>query len=240
MSVDVKSLLRSCVVEFLGDLIFIFIGTLQAFANGGALVAACAHGITIAVLIVGMGHISGGHFNPAVTVGIFVSGNIPILNAAMYIVSQLGGGLVGSLLARACVSQTLWDSISGGATIPSSLFLANMNFAQGILLEAMMTWLLVHTVLISAVDTADNHLAPFAIGLSIFVDILAGGNLTGASMNPARSFGPAVVGGIFGIGARSSFDHHYIYYAGPLIGATVAGVIYKMFLAKDEKRWLLN
>lgn len=240
MGIDVKSLLRSCVVEFIGDLIFIFIGTLQAFSAYGALGAACAHGLTIAILITGMGHISGGHFNPAVTLGIFVSGNIPIINAAMYMIAQLSGGLVGSLLARACVTQTLWNQIGGGATIPSPAFMDNMNFAQGILLEAVMTWLLVHTVLISAVDTADNHLAPFAIGLSIFVDILAGGNLTGASMNPARSFGPAIVGSIFGIGARSSFEYHYIYYVGPAIGATVAGVIYKTFLAKDEKRWLLN
>jgi MIP family channel proteins len=237
MGVDKNSLIRNCVVEFVGDLIFIFIGTMQATAGGGVIAAAAAHGITIAVLIGSMGHISGGHFNPAVTLGIFLTGNIPVVNALLYILSQLSGGFVGSLLARAAVTEANWIAIGGGATIPAIL---DINIFQGILVEAIMTFLLVNTVLISAVDTGTNMLAPFCIGLSIFVDILAGGNVTGASMNPARTFGPSIVGCIFPIGTRSSFEHQYIYWAGQTIGASIAAVFYKAFLAKEESRWLLK
>jgi len=210
---------------------------MQATCGGGVLGAAAAHGITIAVLIGSMGHISGGHFNPAVTLGIFISGNIPIVNAVLYILSQLSGGFVGSLLARAALPEATWVSIGGGATIPAQ---ADLGLIQGITVEAIMTFLLVNTVLISAVDTGTNVLAPFLIGLSIFVDILAGGNVTGASMNPARTFGPSIVGAIFPIGARSSFEAQYIYWAGQAIGASIAAVFYKAFLAKDDSRWLLK
>jgi len=234
---SVKNLVRCCAVEFLGDLIFIFIGTMQATAGGGVLAAAAAHGITIAVLIGSMGHISGGHFNPAVTLGIFISGNIPIINTIMYMLSQLSGGFVGSLLARAALTEDKWMGIGGGATIPADV---DLGILQGILVEAIMTFLLVNTVLISAVDTGTNVLAPFCIGLSIFVDILAGGNVTGASMNPARTFGPSIVGAIFTIGTRSSFDRQYIYWAGQAIGSSIAAIFYKAFLAKDESRWLLK
>jgi len=235
-------LIRSCIVEFTGDLIFIFIGALSATAGYGALSAALAHGITIFVLIAAMGHISGGHYNPAVTLGILISGNIPIINAVCYIASQLSGGLVGALLVRAVTHPnhraTGIDYISivnGGATIPNQATYP----MEAITCEIIFTYLLVLTVLLTAVDTSSNTLAPLAIGFSIAADILAGGNISGASMNPARSFGPAVVLSIFGNG-HAHWSLYYIYWVGQILGAALAGVMYKVFLANDEKRMLLK
>jgi MIP family channel proteins len=233
------NLFRNLVVEFIGDLLFIFIGSLQATSGTGVVGAALAHGITIAVLIMGMGHISGGHFNPAVTLGIFVSGNIQLIPALAYIAAQLLGGFVGSLLVRAVVSDATYNMIAGGATIVPDA----TSWIGAIIIEILMTYFLVHTVLLTAVDTDSNLLAPLAIGLSILCDIFAGGNVSGASMNPARSLGPCISASIFAdhtkLAVSKIWARHYVYWIGPGLGAGIAGLVYKLFLAKDDARILL-
>jgi MIP family channel proteins len=230
---------RSVLVEFIGDILFIFIGSLQATSGAGVTGAALAHGITIAVLIMGMGHISGGHFNPAVTLGVFVSGNIQLIPALAYIAAQLLGGFVGSLLVRAVLNDVTYNAISGGATIVPE----PTSWIGAIIIEILMTYFLVHTVLMTAVDTDSNLLAPLAIGLSILVDIFAGGNISGASMNPARSLGPCISASIFADHSKLTmakiWGRHYAYWVGPGIGAGIAGLLYKLFLAKDDSRILL-
>jgi MIP family channel proteins len=239
---------RKLSVEFIGDMIFVYIGTLQAVGSGGnILVPAFAHGITIGLLIMGMGHISGGHFNPAVTLGVLVSGNIQIITAVLYMICQLLGGFVGSVLARATVDTSVWNAILGGTVPPSAVSVSTplvpavalFSAPQGILLEAIMTYVLVNSVLMSAVDTDSNILAPFCIGLSIFVDILAGGAITGASMNPARSLGPAIAATIWPVPYMNAWAWHYVYWVGPGLGALVAGVVYKSIFARDGQRWFL-
>lgn len=234
-----KPLLRCCIVEFIGLLIFVFIGTLQAGSGGQTpvLVAASAHGITIALLIASMGHISGGHFNPAVTFGVFISGHLSVLKALSYAAAQLLGGFCGSLLAGIVVHDRMWDTIGGGATIPVDPL---MSWTQGIIVECLLTFLLVNSVLLSAIDNDSNWLAPFAIGLTVFVDILAGGSISGASMNPARSLGPAIVGSFWPTThGLSAWTLHSIYWIGPLAGAAIAALVYKSFLGQTERRWLL-
>lgn len=238
---NVKNLLRSLIVEFLGDFIFIFVGSLQGTSGQGVTAAAFTHGVAIFVLIASMGHISGGHYNPAVTLGVLVSGNIPIINGILYMVAQISGGFTGALLVRGCVSQDDYHNlIGGGLTLPSGD--AATYPMMGITAEIVFTYFLVMTVLMTAVDTDTNVLAPIAIGFSILVDIFAGGNISGASMNPARTLGPAIAYSIFENqdGPERPWIPVYYYLVGPFVGAVIAALIYKAFLARDDKRWLLK
>jgi len=229
-------LIRCCLVEFSGDLIFIFIGALSATAGlPGAIPAALAHGIAIFVLITAMGHISGGHFNPAVTIGVLIAGGIRAIDAVFYIISQLLGGFVGALLVRAACSGRIYATVvQGGITMPGG----EVYPMEAITCEIIFTYLLVLTVLLTAVDTDLKVLAPLAIGCSILVDIVAGGTVSGASMNPARSFGPAVAFSIFE--NSNHWRHQYVYYIGQLAGAGLAGLMYRAFFGNETKRWLLK
>uniref|UniRef100_A0A914WWZ7 Aquaporin-8 n=1 Tax=Plectus sambesii TaxID=2011161 RepID=A0A914WWZ7_9BILA len=246
-------IIRKLFVEFLGDTIFVFIGSLSALSakESGVAAPAFAHGLTIAVLIMCFGHISGGHFNPCVTLGIALTGNIRPLTAVLYAGVQLLGGCFGALLVRAVLSYDAYSTAAkGGETLLPHLFsdyndVAGTEWWQGIMCEMILTFILVNSVLMTAVDTDSNVLAPLAIGLSLTLDIFGAGHVSGASMNPARSFGPAIMASIFAdhdtgvLPLSQIWAYHYVYWIGPALGASLAAVTYKALLAKDEKRWLL-
>jgi len=169
-----------------------------------------------------------------------LTGKIAPLNAIAYVIAQLLGGFVGGFLVRAVLPGNVYYQIVGGATIvPDST-----SWAQAFICEIVLTYILVNTVLISAVDRSDNVLAPLAIGLSITLDIFAGGNVSGASMNPARSLGPCLTASIFAdesyIRVAHVWGRHYIYWIGPAIGAAIAAFLYKTFLANDNDRCILK
>uniref|UniRef100_A0A0M3IGJ6 Aquaporin n=1 Tax=Ascaris lumbricoides TaxID=6252 RepID=A0A0M3IGJ6_ASCLU len=147
------------------------------------------------------------------------------VHAVFYMMAQLFGGFCGSLLVRAMTSETQFHAIDGGTTTVGNAFM----WYQGLIAEVMMTFLLTQTVVLTAVDTCSNTLAPFAIGSALVIDILAVGTVSGASMNPARSFGPALAASMFGIGEPLEFiwRNHYIYWAGPFIGAVITALLYK-------------
>lgn len=254
--------LRPVVAEAIGLLIFVFIGTCQATSGGGVTAAALAHGFCIALMIIGIGRISGGHFNPAVTLGIFLSGEISWLMAILYVLGQLVGSVFGAVLARAVLTHDKYilDRVTGLTSVAFTFTTegaVNPNYPvlSIILCEIILTFVLVITVLMAAVDGGErNVLAPLAIGLAVLVDILAGGNISGASMNPARSFGPALAYSFFGGEHATSFCppnstapcilevkyhwyYHYVYWVGPLIGGALAAILYKLILAPSEKRW---
>ncbi|VDD94132.1 unnamed protein product [Enterobius vermicularis] len=228
------SLICKLVAEFIGDLIFVFVGSSQALANGDVINAAFAHGITIFVLVAGLGHISGGHFNPAVTTAVALCGKLKPLYAVLYVIAQLLGGFFGALIVRAMTTRLQFHEILGGATVVSE----NYDWYQGFIAEIMTTYFLTQTVMLTAVDTSTNVLASLAIGFTLTLDILAVGPISGASMNPARSFGPAVVSSIFGIGRPNDYvwKHHYIYWAGPLIGALITTVLFRTVFRRSSKR----
>ncbi|CAJ0961122.1 unnamed protein product, partial [Mesorhabditis belari] len=238
------SLFTKCVAEFLGDLTFVFIGTMQGYGRGtvdGTVHAALAHGFAIFILVTTLGHISGGHFNPAVTWSVVASGRQNPLELPFYWASQLFGGFCGSMLACAILSYDEMVQVQAGATLlfegdPSNL--DNSAWWQGLLSETVVTFFLCHTILMTAVDTDKNLLAPLAIGFTLSIDILATGAITGASMNPARSFGPNVAASIL-INKGDQADHlwsrHYIYWAGPLVGASIAAAIYRIFEARTDR-----
>ncbi len=224
-------LLKQCVAEFVGTfaLIFIGVGVIANHANlnnnAGLLAVALAHGLTIAVMVSATGGISGGHLNPAVTFGLLVGGKIDLKKAGAYCIAQLAGaviaaGMVGMLLQSGEIAGK--EIVAKGTPVLGK----GATGFQSVGIEAVLTFFLVFVVYGSAVDERAPKIGGLAIGLTVALDILFGGPFTGAAMNPARTFGPAIVGG--------QWDHHYVYWVGPLLGGAIAGLVYGRFLIKDR------
>ncbi|KAI1720509.1 major intrinsic protein domain-containing protein [Ditylenchus destructor] len=233
------TVLSKLVAEFIGVLFFVFIGSMSGLKSSDENVtthAAFAHGLTIFVMVASLGHISGGHFNPAVTVSVTCAGKLHPILAIPYVIAQLLGGFVGALLVRAATSQTEYDSIGGGATLLAKGDL----WHQGLIVEVILTAILTQAVLNTAVDTSDNMLAPLAIGMSVALDVFGAGSISGASMNPARSLGPCAAAALFGTGQDKSilWKYHYIYWAGPIGGAIVSAITYRLLFARGHTRLL--
>ncbi len=225
---------RKAIAEFIGTYTLIFVGagailTLGSTSSADLLLIALAHGLAIGVMVSALAHVSGGHFNPAVTLGALVGGQIPVRLAVVYWVSQLLGGLGGALTLLGVFPPDIWQPYHLGT--PALGTAASLGWDVGIgtaiLVEAVLTFFLAFVVYGTGIDPKGsfNAVGGFAIGLTISIDIMVGGPITGAAMNPARWFGPAVVSGFF--------DSWYVYWIGPLIGGTVAGLLYsQVFLDK--------
>jgi MIP family channel proteins len=218
-----KSYWEQAAAEFIGTALFVFMVAASVVVLGGrdpaSLVGiAVAQGLALSVLITSIGHISGGHINPAVTVGAWVVGKIESGRAALYIVVQLAGAALGAALARWALPERTWRAAHLGATLVNHT--AAITNEKAVLIEAVLTFFLVFAVFAVAVDDrgAFKSIAGFGIGVVVIADILVGGPLTGASMNIARSFGPALVAG--------EWKDFWVYVAGPLIGALLAAIVY--------------
>ena len=213
--------LRPCIAEFIGTfaLIFIGIGAIRT-AGHDVLAVALAHGLTIAAFVSATMHISGGQLNPAVTFGLVCGGHMTIPDAVRYWIAQLLGGISAALICLGLFGRDV--VVAGTPQLGTAL-----SGAQGILLEAIMTFFLVFVVHGTGVDERGRRVAGLAIGSTVTLDILFGGPLTGAAMNPARVFGPAVAAGFW--------KAHYVYWVGPLLGGAAAGFIYRVFIEKTPK-----
>ncbi|KAL7287643.1 hypothetical protein TKK_0018285 [Trichogramma kaykai] len=214
--------------EILGTAILVFIGCASCIPwndiPASYLHIALTFGLAVASLAYVLGPVSGCHVNPAVTVGLLTSGNCSILKALCYIVAQCCGGIAGSAILRAVLPNKSFAKSLGMTVLNSGL-----NAGQGVLVEAIITFLLVlvvHAVTDSRRDDCKGW-APMAIGLSIGVAHMAAIPLTGSSMNPARSLGPAVIVG--------SWHLQWIYWIGPCLGALLAAVVYKLGLRAKSK-----
>lgn len=210
--------LRPCIAEFIGTfaLIFVGIGAIKT-AGHDVLAVALAHGLTIAAFASATMHISGGQLNPAVTFGLVCSGHMTWAAAIRYWIAQLLGGVSAALI---CFSLFGRDVVVTG----TPQLAINLTTGQGIILEAIMTFFLVFVVHGTAVDERGRRIAGLAIGATITLDILFGGPLTGAAMNPARVFGPAI--------AANFWKAHYVYWIGPLLGGAAGGFIYRIFIER--------
>ena len=224
-----KSGLKPLVAEFLGTFALIFFGAGAICTNqwtGGAvglLGIAFAHAMALAVMISALGHVSGAHFNPAVTVALLSAGKIEGGKAMAYVAAQLLGAVGAALLLTYVFPAEVWRAVDLG----TPALHAELTVTEGIILEAVLTFFLVLTVFGTAVDPKGswNAIAGFGIGSVLLFDILMGGPLTGAAMNPARAFGPALVARVW--------DDQVVYWIGPLIGALAAGMLSKaLFLQK--------
>jgi aquaporin Z len=220
---------QKAVAEAIGTFTLIFIGAGSILMGGNLLLVAFAHGLSIGVMVSALARISGGHFNPAVTLGALVGRQISPRLAGVYWVAQLVGGTIGALALFVIFPSTVWQPSHLGTpalgTFPPPG--GSVSPLTGILVEAILTFLLVFVIYGTGIDPKGtfNAVGGFAIGLTIAIDIMMGGPLTGAAMNPARWFGPAVVS-LF-------FDNWYVYWVGPFLGAIVAGVLYsRVFLDK--------
>ncbi len=184
---------------------------------------ALAHGLTLAVMIYALGHISGIHINPAVTVAMKVTGKIDTMDAIGYILAQLAGAVLAALMLKSIFNSGQGSGYLGMTTLNSDF---HMTPAKGLLCEAVGTFLFFTVIFGAAVDgrTAGN-MAGLAIGLALATLILCFGPLTGGSFNPARSFGPALVSG--------HWNDFWVYVVGPILGGTLAGLVQtKIFMKK--------
>ncbi|MDE3058513.1 MAG: aquaporin [Bacteroidota bacterium] len=219
---------KKLLVEFIGTCIFFYIGAgaiiTDKFSNGavGLLGIALAHGLILSVMVSVFGSISGAHFNPAVTFGVMVSKRISAPLALQYIVAQLAGGVLAGVLLRLSFSAELCTVTHLGTPAVAS----GVSLATAVLIEALLTFFLVTSVFGTAIDPRAPKIGGFGIGLTVMVDILVGGPLTGASMNPARTFGPALVAGFW--------EAHWVYWVGPLIGGGLAGFVYERFIMEKQ------
>jgi MIP family channel proteins len=230
----VKTIWQQAIAEFVGTLALVFIGAgsvVVASGTGtGVVGVALAHGLVLAIMVTNLGHISGGHFNPAVTVGAWVAGKIETIRAGWYVLIQLAGAAAGAGLLRLAIPDRIWKGTSLGATLVNHQA-AGMTAGRAVLLEAVLTFFLVFTVFATAVDDrgAFKSIAGFGIGLVLAMDILVGGALTGASMNPARTFGPALVAG--------KWTDFWIYLAGPLSGGIIAAAVYWLSFLREREAY---
>jgi aquaporin TIP len=224
-----NSIARSCMAELVGTFTLTFVGAgaiiTQAAGGGGGLVAiALAHGLALSMAVYASGHISGGHINPAVTCAMLATRRISLPNAIAYIVSQCAGSIIAAILLKSLFPADAVAKASLGATLAlDSAGAPVLGEAATLTLEAILTFLLVTTIFGVAVDSrGPKNVYGFAIGLTVCFDILCAGPLTGASMNPARSLGPALVGGHWVI--------HEAYWLGPILGGVIAALAYDVCL----------
>merc|ERR1711998_386097 len=224
------SLLRGGAAEARGVFLFVFTGCGAAISVGGNLYPiAFAFGLAIMVLVFATADISGGHLNPAVTLALLASQKLvgpgepenPIVKTVVYIGCQCTGAIFGALFLKALTPSSFHTTHLGCNDI------GNISPVQAIFIEIITTFTLVITIFGNAVDTegTDNHVAPVPIGFAVVLGILATGKLSGGSMNPARSLGPAVAAGHWHV--------HYVYWVGPIIGGVLAGLLWmNVFAAK--------
>ncbi|XP_031114271.1 aquaporin TIP4-1 [Ipomoea triloba] len=215
--------IQALIVEFICTFLFVFTGVGAAMATdqlqGNALVGlffvAMAHALVVGVMISAGLRISGAHLNPAVTLGLLMGGNITVIRSLLYLIDQLLASVA------ACALLTY---LTGGLTTPAHTLASGVGYGQGVIMEIILTFSLLFTVYATIVDPKKGNLeglGPLLTGLVVGANIMAGGSFSGASMNPARSFGPALVSG--------NWSDHWVYWVGPLIGGGLAGFIYDTF-----------
>lgn len=217
-----NNITQKAAAEFIGTLAFVFIGAGSVCANKlagggiGLLGIALAHGLVVAVMVSAIGHISGGHINPAVTLGAWIAKRISHREALYYVGAQLVGAVIAAVLLLLIFREPTWRAVNLGTPALGS---AVRSF-QGIVVELVTTFLLVFTVFATAFDERGTFksIAGFGIGMAVAFGILAGGPVSGGALNPARAFGPALV--------ASFWKAHLVYWVGPLAGGALAGWLY--------------
>ena len=225
-----SSLLRRSLAEAVGTFGLVFIGCASVAsryfgeANYGLLGIAMAHAIVLSVMITATMSISGGHLNPAVTIGLLVARRATGRTAAAYIAAQLLGAVFGALLLRFLWPVNLTRAISLG----TPTIAGNIVVSQAIGIEAVLTFFLVSAVFGTCVNPNAPKVGGFGVGLVLLFDIMVGGNLTGAAMNPARAFGPALVSG--------QWVGHAVYWVGPLLGGIIAALLWEHVLLKSSEK----
>ena len=218
-------LLRRSFAEFVGTFALVFVGagaiasaSLTGDVSPSLLAVALAQGLVIAVMVTAVGHISGGHFNPAITLAFFVTRRLAVSVTIAYLVVQLAAAAAAALLIRWVFPGASAESVGYGAPAIDP----GIDAAEALVVEALLTFFLVWVFFATLADIrgAFKAVAGLAVGLTVTADILIGGPLTGAMMNPARAFGPQLIDG--------SWDDFWVWYAGPILGGAIAALVYEL------------
>jgi MIP family channel proteins len=214
--------------EFVGAFALIFVGAGAVVAAGptgepGVVAIAFANGLAIAVMVSAVGHISGGHFNPAITLGFLVTGRLAPVLAIVYWIAQFAGAVAAAALLR-----WIFDDANEG-NLGAPVLNPSIQPEAGLMVEAILTFFLVWVVFATAADPRGTFkaIAGLAIGLTITMDVLMGGPLTGAAMNPARALGPELL--------SNDWDNFWIWYVGPFAGAVIAAVAYELLYLRPVR-----
>lgn len=220
--------MKSYWAEFVGTFTLCFIGqgAILAQQMGGAgidlLTVAVAHGLALAIMITVFAAVSGGHLNPAVTMGFLVTGRQSFGSAVAYWISQLLGAVAASFALRFLFPTSVWQPVHLGAASLSP----EITVGGGLVIEFVLTFFLVTAVWGTVVDERAPRIGGFGIGLAVLMGILMGGPLTGGAMNPARAFGAALASGFW--------TAHWLYWVAPLLGGAAAGLAYSRICLKPR------
>jgi MIP family channel proteins len=219
------------VAEFVGTFILVFAITATAIAAAlnhpiaggafGSLALPLVNGIVLAALVAGLGHVSGAHFNPAVTIAMAAIGRFPWRQVPGFVLVQLAGGVLAGLATWAIGGGAARTVAHLGANAPAP----GVSNGQALLAEALITFVLVFVVTAVATDSrVPAGVAPFAVGSALAAAVFIGGPLTGAAVNPARALGPMIAAG--------SFTGWWIFLLGPVVGGLVAAVLYDRLIRR--------
>lgn len=228
------SLPRKLAAEFIGTFTLIFIGAGSICADQylraagqptlGPLAIAAAAGLAMGAMVTAVGHISGGHLNPAVTIGFWVSRRLGTIQSLCYWFAQLAGAVFAAYLLTLIIPDSAWTACALG----TPALAADFTRLHGMALEAVVSFMLVFVFFATVADSngAFDKIAGFATGLAVMMGILIAAPFTGAAMNPARAFGPALV--------SRHWTNQGVYWVGPLIGGVIAGFLYNTLFLRDQ------
>jgi glycerol uptake facilitator protein/aquaporin Z/aquaporin NIP len=219
---------RAALTEFIGTAILVFVGTSTVVAGpatGNSLFdlvgVVLAFGLTLVALAAALGHVSGCHLNPAVTLGLAVTRRFPWPAAGAYVLAQLAGGLAGAAATWAVYGSAGREEGLLGATTPQE----GVSAGQAFLAEALVTFILVLVVVsVATDDRAESAIAPVAVGFALAAAIFAVGGLTGGAVNPARAFGPNLLAG--------QLTSLWVYLLAPVVGGVLAALVYDRLLSR--------
>uniref|UniRef100_A0A4W6GAU8 Aquaporin 8b n=1 Tax=Lates calcarifer TaxID=8187 RepID=A0A4W6GAU8_LATCA len=220
-----ETMIQPCLAEIVGTMFFVFIGCVSVIENvpaAGRVQPALVHGLAVAVMVAVMDKISGSHFNPPFTIAIYLCGGMELMMVGPYLVSQLIGGVLGAGMAKTNMLRAAFDILKSESQLSGAIF--------G---EVAMTCLVTMVVLLVAVNSkTKTPLAPFLVGCTVIINILAGGDVSGTCLNPARAFGPAVM--------ANYWIYHWVYWVGPIGGGLVAAALLRLILGDDKLRVVMK
>ncbi|KAK3529044.1 hypothetical protein QTP70_014442 [Hemibagrus guttatus] len=228
-----ERIIQPCIAELVGTMFFVFIGCVSVIENveaAGRLQPALVHGLAVAVMVACMAEISGSHFNPPFTLAIFLCGGVRFAMVIPYLISQLIGGVLGAAMSKIMTSKENYKNATGAAF---TILQSDEQVPGAIFAEIAMTCLVTMVVLLGAVNgKSKSPMVPFLVGCTVIVNILAGGDVSGTCLNPARALGPALLAGYW--------DYHWVYWVGPIGGGLIAAALVRLLLGDEKIRVIMK
>ncbi|XP_029540909.1 aquaporin-8a.2 [Oncorhynchus nerka] len=228
-----ERIIQPCLAEVVGTMFFVFIGCVSVIENvesAGRVQPALVHGLAVAVMVACMDQISGSHFNPPFTIAIYLCGGMKLFMVVPYLISQLLGGVLGAAMSKMMTSKENYANATGAAF---TILQSEDQLAGAIFGEIAMTCLVTMVVLLGAVNAkSKSPMVPFLVGCTVIINILAGGDVSGTCLNPARALGPAVM--------ANYWTYHWVYWAGPIAGGLLAAGLVRLVLGDEKTRVIMK